>query len=1167
MKQSVLSLIALLVLFPLGLPAQNINTPENFPDPNFRVAVEMFMSVPPGGEFTAAQVAAAATSTLTCMARQIKDLTGIQYFTGITNLRCNINQLTHLDLSKNTALTDLNCSRNQLTGLDISQNPNLRKLHCYINQIPSLDLSGNTSLEYLDCHRNQLTELDLSGLAMLTELKLEDNPLTSLDVSGCSGLRNLSVPRNGQLRTLNASGATSLSYVSCDNNLITEINLSGATSLTWVWCSNNLLTDLDLSGLVALTSLDCENNRLTQLDLSDLTALTELRCDNNYLTSLNISNNKDLQWLYCANNLLTTLDVSNNVLLERLLCYMNMLNDVDTSNNPNLEYFRFSPQKSEGVSISLGYCFDVALSEDGTILYVPDGNGTHVLKVSELGLEYVRTLPAQGYARNIKVSGNYAYIADIAFGVVIAEISVPDLPIGLRPNNTGDGMGLYVRDNLVYLAAGEEGLKILDVSNPSLPVVVGVSDTPGQAWDVWVVGNYAYIADLEQGMAIVDVSTPTAPRYVKNIGWLQSAKSGSVDQSGSLVSAVPDADNNMAEIIRGSGNLVHIGAGVHGLVTIDISDPENPVVKDTFKSGPNGYGEGLAVDGTTVYLANGNSSDPSQNGLYIIDASDPGDLKVLGKKAFSGWVEGVTKSGNIVYIANTQHGVRMIDVSQSSSPRMVYHWYGQQTEPKPSQDGWFRDISSAAGILKSGSVISFALEDNDGDGDLDIYVFGGGADRDALYRNKGNLTFTDIAASAGIPAWRSTVAGAWTDANGDGAPDLVLGNTQNGGLFLNNGSGDYQPASGSGIPPIGGWSAWLDIDRDNALDLVTYGSSLQTTLYRNRGDGTFEDISQTSGISFQSTGNHAVSGFDYNQDGCIDILFGKGFIPPERTETRPVLWNNNGNGTFTRCPWNHAITAQNNEMFIPAVGDFNRDGLFDLFAPRRADISLIATNDGNGVFHTEYTRGGSDPLISGTLYARGACTGDYDNDGYLDIAVMDRYSGHLFKGLAGLTFSDVTNIVGLQAEGEMSSSAWADLDGDRDLDLLALDADGNLHLWENRAPIGNALLVIPLTDSDGDVKDGERGQTAVGAVVQVDLDGDGDFAVGESDTLLMRDISAAPAGRSQPWAHFGLGEAQNVDVRVTFTDGTIVNIADVPANERLIVRDTAETAVKDYMLH
>ncbi|HPO08644.1 MAG TPA: ASPIC/UnbV domain-containing protein, partial [bacterium] len=113
----------------------------------------------------------------------------------------------------------------------------------------------------------------------------------------------------------------------------------------------------------------------------------------------------------------------------------------------------------------------------------------------------------------------------------------------------------------------------------------------------------------------------------------------------------------------------------------------------------------------------------------------------------------------------------------------------------------------------------------------------------------------------------------------------------------------------------------------------------------------------------------------------------------------------------------------------------------------------------------------------------------------------------------------------------------------------------------------NALLVIPLTDSDGDVKDGERGQTAVGAVVQVDLDGDGDFAVGESDTLLMRDISAAPAGRSQPWAHFGLGEAQNVDVRVTFTDGTIVNIADVPANERLIVRDTAETAVKDYMLH
>lgn len=313
----------------------------------------------------------------------------------------------------------------------------------------------------------------------------------------------------------------------------------------------------------------------------------------------------------------------------------------------------------------LGYCFDVAVSEDGNILYVAGGaRGTYVLRVVQRELKFVRTIePRGGYHRNIKVSGNYAYMADATKGLVVLDISTPDSPSPVFTGIPGDGMGIFVSGNRAYLASGGAGLKIIDVSDPTCPSLLGVADTPGSAWDVWVMGEYAYVADLKKGMAIINVASPAAPRHIGQTTWTSK--------------------DNMAEIIRGSGSLLHIGAGKHGLVTIDISDPQNPQVKDTFKSGPEGFGEGLAVEGTTVYLANGNKSDRSQNGLYIIDASDPDDLKIVGMKAFARWLEGVLKSGNHVFVANTYFGVRMFDFSDPSSPRETFHWRGRPRPPRP----------------------------------------------------------------------------------------------------------------------------------------------------------------------------------------------------------------------------------------------------------------------------------------------------------------------------------------------------------------------------------------------------------------------------------------------------------------------------------------------------
>ena len=94
--------------------------------------------------------------------KNISTLKGIEYFTSLNVLICPLNQLTSLDVSKNTALIWLNCKSNQLTSLDVSQNTALERLYCYSNQLTSLDVSNNTALTWLECYSNQLTSLDVS---------------------------------------------------------------------------------------------------------------------------------------------------------------------------------------------------------------------------------------------------------------------------------------------------------------------------------------------------------------------------------------------------------------------------------------------------------------------------------------------------------------------------------------------------------------------------------------------------------------------------------------------------------------------------------------------------------------------------------------------------------------------------------------------------------------------------------------------------------------------------------------------------------------------------------------------------------------------------------------------------------------------------------------------
>lgn len=188
----------------------------HFPDENFRDRVAFYCGKDDGDALSQDELNG--VTELIIDHAYIKDLTGIELFPNLEKLDCKYNNLTRLDVSKNTKLTVLYCESNHLTSLDLSKNTELTELNCQDNQLTSLDLSKNTALTELDCALN---------------------PLTSLDVSN----------------------NTALTYLNCNDNQLTSLDLSQNTALTKLGCHDNQLTSLDLSKNTALDTLDCSGNK------------------------------------------------------------------------------------------------------------------------------------------------------------------------------------------------------------------------------------------------------------------------------------------------------------------------------------------------------------------------------------------------------------------------------------------------------------------------------------------------------------------------------------------------------------------------------------------------------------------------------------------------------------------------------------------------------------------------------------------------------------------------------------------------------------------------------------------------------------------------------------------------------------------------------------------
>ena len=206
---------------------------SNFPDPNFRAYVKAKFDKNNDNFLSESERNAVTSIDLHngYNGQKLVSLDGIEHFPNLTTLICYNNQLTSLDVSKNTGLLTLSCYENNLTSLDVSQNTKLEELLCGKNQLTELDVRNNTALWCLSCYENKLTSLDVSHNTQLEQLDCGRNQLTELDVHN----------------------NTKLWYLACSENKLTSLDLSQNTKLNELYCSDNQLTSLDVSQTVVAT--------------------------------------------------------------------------------------------------------------------------------------------------------------------------------------------------------------------------------------------------------------------------------------------------------------------------------------------------------------------------------------------------------------------------------------------------------------------------------------------------------------------------------------------------------------------------------------------------------------------------------------------------------------------------------------------------------------------------------------------------------------------------------------------------------------------------------------------------------------------------------------------------------------------------------------------------
>jgi hypothetical protein len=483
--------------------------------------------------------------------------------------------------------------------------------------------------------------------------------------------------------------------------------------------------------------------------------------------------------------------------------------------------------------------------------------------------------------------------------------------------------------------------------------------------------------------------------------------------------------------------------------------------------------------------------------------------------------------------------------------------------PVPALAWRFTDVTAAAGVgaphawldpqaLDQVGLVAagVAAGDVDGDGFVDLYVVGGDAAQNHLYRNRGDGTFEDVAGAAGVALPGSRGCGPiFADIDGDGHLDLLVlgvGGTRP-RLFRNRGDGGFDDVTaGSGLDTVDRdtiSAAFGDFDRDGDLDLfLTHwgtpsGEGSSQHLWRNDGNFHFTDVSILSGVTAAWSGSldltFTPNFADVNEDGWPDLLVASDF------GTSRVLLNR-GDGTFRDATDPTVVTDENG--MGTAVGDWDGDGHLDWFVSSVWDPNGIAEGRWGTTGNRLY-RGHGDGTFEDATDAAGVRHGywgwgstfaDLDDDGWLDLFHVNGWSdphavefqtdpARLFVAGASGVATERAAALGLVETGQGRGVCAFDYDRDGDLDLFVANNQEAPRLWRNDRDAGAHFLTVKLRGRAPNTE-------GIGALVTV-------RAGGRTQRRLVRAGSNFES-QDPAEAHFGLGTATTADeLRVDWPDG------------------------------
>ena len=265
---------------------------------------------------------------------RVTTLKGIEYFTNILMLSAQGNDLTDIDLSKNTKLKYLNVSSNQFTTIDFSECPSLEAIICNKNLITEVRLAGNPKLRRFECNSTKtLTHLDVSANAELDSLCCYADALEAIDVT-----------KNPKLR-----------YLNCSSNKITALDVTKNPELMTIYCGRNKYAagTLDFSKNPKLDEVDCQESELNTLDFTANPVLRLLTCSFNNLTSLDASKNPALYKIIVSfNKQMTSLSLGDMPELYDLQFSNTLIDDINLSATPRLNAINFQNSRIRRVDFS-----------------------------------------------------------------------------------------------------------------------------------------------------------------------------------------------------------------------------------------------------------------------------------------------------------------------------------------------------------------------------------------------------------------------------------------------------------------------------------------------------------------------------------------------------------------------------------------------------------------------------------------------------------------------------------------------------------------------------------------------------------------------------------------------------------------------------------------------